>query len=74
MEMITSDENIKLAYRSIKGNSGSNTSGTDGKQSKMLNQYVNKHLLKLFGNACVITSRSQLSELKYPNRMAEQDH
>ena len=34
MEMITSDENIKLAYRSIKGTSGSNTSGTDGKAIK----------------------------------------
>lgn len=31
-------------------------------------------LLKLFGNACVITNRSQSSELKYPSRTVEQDH
>lgn len=34
MEIITSEENIKLAYRSIKGNNGSNTPGTDGKAIK----------------------------------------
>ena len=31
MEIITSDENIKLAYRSIKRNNGSSTPGVDGK-------------------------------------------
>jgi group II intron reverse transcriptase/maturase len=34
MEIITSEENIKLAYRSIKSNSGSITAGTDGKTIK----------------------------------------
>lgn len=34
MEIILSEENIKLAYRTIKGNSGSNTAGTDGKTIK----------------------------------------
>ena len=34
MSIITSEENIKLAYRSIKGNSGSDTAGTDGKTIK----------------------------------------
>ena len=29
MEIISSPENIRLAYRNIKRNSGSNTSGTD---------------------------------------------
>ena len=29
MELISSEENIRLAYRSIKRNSGSHTSGTD---------------------------------------------
>ena len=33
-EIILSEENIKLAYRTIKGNSGSNTAGTDGKTIK----------------------------------------
>ena len=31
MELITSEENIKLAYRNIKKNSGSQTSGTNGR-------------------------------------------
>lgn len=31
MDLIQSEENIMLAYRNIKRNSGSNTSGTDGK-------------------------------------------
>ena len=31
MEIITSDENIKLAYRTIKRNNGSNTPGVDGR-------------------------------------------
>ena len=37
MEIILSEENIKLAYRTIKGNSGSNTAGTDGKTIKDVN-------------------------------------
>ena len=32
MEIIASKENIKLAYRSIKSNGGSDTAGTDGNQ------------------------------------------
>lgn len=31
MSTITSEENIRLAYRNIKSNSGSLTAGTDGK-------------------------------------------
>ena len=31
MEIITSEQNILLAYRNIKKNSGSNTKGVDGK-------------------------------------------
>lgn len=34
MEIIASKENIKLAYRSIKSNGGSDTAGTDGKTIK----------------------------------------
>jgi len=36
MEIITSEENIKLAYRTIKGNKGSNTPGVDGRTIKDL--------------------------------------
>ena len=31
MDIISSEENIRLAYRNIKKNGGSNTTGTDGK-------------------------------------------
>lgn len=36
MDCITSPENIKLAYRTIKGNKGSNTPGVDGRTIKDL--------------------------------------
>lgn len=36
MEIITSDENMKLAYRSIKRNTGSHTAGVDGRTVKDL--------------------------------------
>lgn len=38
MELITSEQNIELAYRNIKRNSGSNTPGTDKKTIKDLEQ------------------------------------
>ena len=38
VEIITLDENIKLAYRNIKNNSGSNTAGTDNKTIKDLSK------------------------------------
>jgi hypothetical protein len=36
MEIITSENNILLAYRNIKKNSGSNTKGVDGKNISYL--------------------------------------
>ncbi len=36
MDIITSDENIKLAYRTLKRNSGSNTPGVDGRTIRHL--------------------------------------
>lgn len=52
MDIIQSDENIMLAYRNIKKNSGSHTAGTDGKTIKhfekmsteKLTQYVRNRL------------------------------
>lgn len=38
VEIITLDENIKLAYRNIKNNTGSNTAGTDNKTIKDLSK------------------------------------
>lgn len=37
MDIITSDNNIRLAYRMIKSNTGSNTAGTDGITIKEIN-------------------------------------
>lgn len=38
VELITSRENIKLAYRNIKGNKGSHTAGVDGRNIKHLSK------------------------------------
>ena len=46
MEVITSPENIKLAYRSIKNNAGSKTSGTDKKDIFFLAQMSEEEYVK----------------------------
>ena len=43
-EIITSKQNIRLAYRNIKTNSGSTTAGVDGKTIK--------DIKKMFGAVC----------------------
>lgn len=45
MEIITSEENIKLAYRNIKRNTGSNTSGVDGRTIKYLEEMPAERLI-----------------------------
>ena len=56
MEIITSEENIKLAYRTIKGNKGSNTPGVDGRTIK--------HLAKLSEEKFVSLIQRQFSWYK----------
>lgn len=46
-EVITSDDNILLAYRNIKKNTGSDTKGTDGKTIKHLSGLTNMELIEL---------------------------
>lgn len=47
MPLIESEENIRLAYRNIKRNSGSNTSGVDKLTIKDIERYPKRGLLKL---------------------------
>ncbi len=47
MELISSDENIRLAYRSIKSNKGSNTSGVDKRTIKDLAKYSEVQFVNL---------------------------
>ena len=50
MEIITSENNILLAYRNIKKNSGSNTKGVDGKNIGHLANLEPETLIKLVQN------------------------
>lgn len=45
MQIISSEENIKLAYRNIKKNKGSKTAGTDGKTIKDLEKWKTENLI-----------------------------
>lgn len=45
MEIISSEENIRLAYRNIKNNKGSSTPGADGKTIDNLKKWNNKSLI-----------------------------
>ncbi len=46
MEMIASEQNIKLAYRNIKKNKGSKTAGVDGKTVRHLAKWQDKRLIE----------------------------
>ena len=50
MEVISSPENIKLAYRAIKKNGGSKTSGTDKKNIKFFAQMGEEDYIKYVQN------------------------
>ena len=50
MEIIISDENIKLAYRNIKKNTGSNTAGVDGKTIEYLEKMSAEKLVQIVRN------------------------
>ncbi|MBQ9899821.1 MAG: group II intron reverse transcriptase/maturase [Acholeplasmatales bacterium] len=50
MSIITAEENIKLAYRNIKANNGSNTKGTDGKTIKYISKMPQDKFLKIVQN------------------------
>lgn len=50
MEIIKSEENIKMAYRNIKKNTGSKTSGTDGLTIKTIEKMSESNYLKTVRN------------------------
>lgn len=50
MKYITCEENIKLAYRNIKKNSGSKTAGVDKKTIDNLKKWETKDLLNIYAN------------------------
>ena len=50
MEIIISNENIKLAYRNIKKNTGSNTAGVDGKTIEYLEKMSAEKLVQIVRN------------------------
>ena len=46
-DIITSRENILLAYRTFKSNKGSKTAGTDGKTIKDIKKFTENELVKV---------------------------
>lgn len=46
MEMVTTDENILMAYRNISKNKGSKTAGTDGKTIRYLSGFTDNALVQ----------------------------
>ncbi|MFI3177913.1 MAG: group II intron reverse transcriptase/maturase [Eubacteriales bacterium] len=46
LEIIGSEENIRLAYRNLKTNSGSNTAGTDGKTIEDIKALTDKEVIE----------------------------
>lgn len=47
MEIILSEQNIKLAYRNVKSNTGSQTAGTDGKTIKFFSNIDEETLRRI---------------------------
>lgn len=62
-ELIIKEENILLAYRNLKKNSGSKTKGTDNKTIKYLEQLSNNDLITLKGNMHTALRRTELKEM-----------
>jgi len=48
MPIISSEDNISLAYRNIKNNKGSNTKGTDGRTIEHYKDWTDERLVKYF--------------------------
>lgn len=59
LEIIGSEQNICLAYRNLKSNSGSKTAGTDGMTIDDINNSAMLRLLLPFGKALATTAQNQ---------------
>lgn len=57
MEIILSEENIKLAYRNIKRNTGSKTSGVDKLTIKDIESIASDDYVKIVQKRCLGTNR-----------------
>ena len=55
MDIITSEENIMLAYRSIKKNKGSKTKGTNNSTIVQMGEKARMNWFPMFGKDCKIS-------------------
>lgn len=68
MDLITSQENIQLAYRNLKKNDGSYTAGVDGKNIEYLQKWeMNKLISHIQKNSITILTTSKTVEIPKPN-------
>ncbi|EJQ38316.1 hypothetical protein IEE_05088 [Bacillus cereus BAG5X1-1] len=72
-DLIISRENILLAYRNIKRNSGAKTSGTDGKTISYLENLKDEQIVRLVRDKLISyrepPHRHQANKTKYPPKM-----
>ena len=66
MEIITSAENIKLAYRNIKRNTGSNTAGVDGRTIKYLETLPAERLIEIVRNKLTYYKPQPVKRVEIP--------
>ena len=59
LEIIGSEQNICLAYRNLKSNSGSKTAGTDGMTIDDIKQLSNAEIVATVGKALATTAPNQ---------------
>lgn len=73
MELITSKENIKLAYRNIKGNKGSHTAGVDGRNIKHLSKLNEEQYISLIEKQFHWYKPRPVKRGKYQNQTVRPD-
>ena len=74
INIITTEENIKLAYRNLKKNKGSRTPGTDGKTIYDLAELSETELIRIVHKNSSGISPNLLEERKFLKEMEKQDH
>ena len=67
-EIITSKQNIRLAYRNIKTNSGSTTAGVDGKTIKDIKKCSEQYVIQKIRNKLNNYQLSQSKECTFQSR------
>ena len=69
IEIITAEENIKLAYRNIKKNKGSYTAGTDRKNIKDLAKWQDERLIEYVRKNLNGILRKRYAESRFQNQV-----